>query len=38
MLHAAKLTFKHPTTGKEVMFEASLPQYFEEVLKVLERN
>ncbi len=36
MLHAAKLTFKHPTTKKEVNFEAPLPKYFEEVLQKLQ--
>ena len=38
MLHAAKLTFKHPTTNKEVTFEAPLPKYFIEVLERLEQN
>ena len=38
MLHAAKLTFKHPTTNKEVTFEAPLPKYFVKVLERLEQN
>lgn len=37
MLHAAKLTFKHPTTNKELTFEAPLPKYFTEILDELER-
>ena len=37
MLHAAKLTFKHPTTNKELTFEAPLPKYFIEILDRLER-
>lgn len=32
-LHAWKLEFKHPTTGKEMKLEAPLPLYFEEILK-----
>ena len=38
MLHAAKLTFKHPTTNKEVTFEAPLPEYFIKVLQILEKQ
>lgn len=38
MLHAAKLTFKHPKTNQEVTFEAPLPEYFKNVLKQLENN
>ena len=37
MLHAAKLEFIHPTTDKNVTFEAPLPEYFQEILKRLER-
>lgn len=37
MLHAAKLTFRHPTTNKELTFEAPLPKYFIEILDELER-
>lgn len=36
MLHAAKLEFAHPTTKKQVTFEAPLPQYFQEILNELE--
>lgn len=36
MLHAAKLEFVHPTTNKQVTYEAPLPEYFLDVLKTLE--
>jgi len=36
MLHAAKLRFIHPITKKELNLEAPLPQYFKEVLQILE--
>lgn len=36
MLHAAKLTFKHPRTQKVMTFEAPLPEYFLEILKQLD--
>ena len=36
MLHAAQLEFIHPTTKQKVVYKATLPQYFEEVLKKLE--
>jgi 23S rRNA pseudouridine1911/1915/1917 synthase len=36
MLHAQKIKFVHPTTEKEVEFEAPLPKYFEEVLEYLK--
>ncbi len=35
MLHAAKLTFKHPITNEELNLEAPLPEYFKEVLDKL---
>lgn len=38
MLHAMKLQFKHPKTGKEVAFEAPIPKYFVEIIKQLEAN
>lgn len=38
MLHASKLDFRHPKTGKEILVEAPLPQYFVDVLDCLERN
>lgn len=34
-LHAAKLEFIHPITGKKMCLEAPLPKYFEEVLKII---
>lgn len=37
MLHAEKLEFLHPTTKKQVTFEAPLPDYFVEVLNNLEK-
>lgn len=36
MLHAAKLEFMHPTKNQKVTFEAPLPEYFSNVLKMLE--
>jgi 23S rRNA pseudouridine1911/1915/1917 synthase len=36
MLHAWKLGFKHPRTGKPMQFEAKLPKDFEAVLKALK--
>ena len=38
MLHAAKLKFKHPKTGKIMEIEAPLPEYFKEVLEQLRKN
>ena len=35
LLHAAKLTFTHPITGKEMTFEAPLPEYFSQILSKL---
>ena len=37
-LHAAKLGFTHPTTNQKVVFEAPLPEYFENVLDMLNKN
>lgn len=37
MLHAAKLTFKHPITNKELNLEAPLPEYFLNVLNELDK-
>ena len=34
-LHAKSLRFKHPTTGKEMIIEAELPEYFKEILRQL---
>lgn len=38
LLHAYKLSFIHPTTGKEVSFTAPLPDYFENYLQKLRKN
>jgi 23S rRNA pseudouridine1911/1915/1917 synthase len=35
MLHARELSFVHPRTGKEMSFEAPLPEDFREALKLL---
>lgn len=37
LLHAVRLSFVHPTTLKEVAFEAPLPDYFEEYLEKLRK-
>ncbi|MBR3132826.1 MAG: RluA family pseudouridine synthase [Clostridia bacterium] len=36
MLHAKKIEFTHPTTREKVCFEAPLPEYFENVIKILD--
>ena len=38
MLHAEKLKFKHPRTGKEIEVEAPLPEYFKSILEQLEKT
>lgn len=38
MLHAKKLEFTHPTTGKKMKLEAELPEYFKEIISILERE
>ena len=38
MLHAQKLQFKHPITGKELILEAPIPEYFKKVLESLEKE
>ena len=38
LLHAYKLTLTHPTTGKEMSFNAPLPPYFEEIMQKLARQ
>ncbi len=38
MLHASKLSFKHPITNKEVNLEAPLPKYFLDVLEKLDKE
>jgi 23S rRNA pseudouridine1911/1915/1917 synthase len=37
-LHAARLEFVHPKSGKQASFEAPLPQDFRQLLGVLERD
>lgn len=36
LLHAKKLEFKHPITGKELLLEADLPKEFKDVINQLE--
>lgn len=36
-LHAKRLEFKHPITGKEMTLEAPLPEYFEDILQKLDK-
>ncbi len=38
MLHSAKLDFVHPTKGEKMHLEAKLPEYFEDVLKILRKG
>ena len=38
MLHAKSIEFKHPITGENMKIEASLPKYFEDVIKELKKN
>ena len=38
LLHAEKLELTHPTTGERMSFFAPMPDYFEEVLKKLEKK
>lgn len=38
MLHSSKLEFIHPVTGKEMVLEAKLPEYFEEILNTLRNK
>ena len=35
-LHAAQLTFTHPSTGERITVEAPLPNWFQTVLQRLE--
>lgn len=37
-LHAWKLEFKHPITGKEISLEAEIPEYFKKIIKELEEE
>ena len=38
MLHARKIEFVHPTTKKEMVIEASLPEYFQKIIDELDRG
>ncbi len=38
LLHARKLILSHPDTGRQMVFEAPLPDYFENVLRILRKN
>ena len=38
MLHAQKIEFIHPKTGKKICLEAELPEYFKNVIDKLEYN
>ncbi len=38
LLHAFRLTLTHPVTGKEMTFEAPMPEYFRHVLEILENE
>ena len=38
MLHSMKLEFKHPVTNKEMKLEAPIPNYFKEVLNILDKE
>ena len=37
-LHAWKLEFKHPITGKKISLEAEIPEYFKKIIKELEEE
>ena len=37
-LHAKSLKFKHPITGKEMLIEAPLPEYFTNIVEELKRG
>lgn len=38
MLHAARLSFKHPISNEELNLEAPLPEYFVEILQKLDNE
>ena len=35
LLHAYRLTLRHPKTGEEMTFEAPIPEFFEEIIRSL---
>ena len=37
LLHAKKLELTHPTTGKRMIFECEIPDYFDNILKKLSK-
>ena len=37
-LHAWRLEFKHPITGKKISLEAEIPEYFKNIIKELEER
>ena len=37
LLHAKKLEFNHPSTGKALQFNAALPDNFKEILAILKK-
>lgn len=37
-LHAKRLEFKHPITGKDMKLETDLPEYFKEIIEELEKD
>lgn len=38
MLHAKSIEFIHPITKKKMIIEAPLPDYFKEVIDILEKR
>lgn len=38
MLHAKQIEFVHPRTGEKMKIEAPIPQYFQEILKQLDKE
>ena len=38
LLHAFRITFKHPVTNEEMTFTSELPEYFEEILGKLSKK
>ncbi len=38
LLHARTLGFVHPRSGEYIQFDSELPEYFENIIKILESN
>ena len=38
MLHSQKLEFMHPTTKERMLLEAPLPEYFQDILNILDKE